>query len=60
MSSIPTVDHALEEVRDLELAADQADDESVVAACQIVLDRLLDLRLHLPQQRSHNERTERP
>lgn len=51
MSTIPAVDHALEEVRDLELIADALDDESTVAACQIVLDRLLDVRLHLPVQR---------
>lgn len=54
MSTIPTVDHALEEVRDLELEADRHDDEPTVAACQIVLDRLLDRRLHLPQQHTEH------
>lgn len=52
MSTIPTVDHALEEVRDLELRADAEQDEPVVAACQIVLDSLLEHRQHLPQQRT--------
>jgi hypothetical protein len=51
VSTIVTVDVSLVEVCELEQEADGEDDGPVVAACQIVLDRLLDKRIHLPQQR---------
>ena len=51
VSTIPTLDHALLEVHELETDGDDNNDEAMVAACQIVLDGLLEKRTHLPQQR---------
>lgn len=51
MSTIPSVDTALLEVHEAEMHADERDDEAGVCACKVVLDLLLDVRAHLPQQR---------
>lgn len=52
MSPIEECDIALVQVCGLEVVADALDQSDLVNACQRVLDGLLEVRIHLPLQRS--------
>lgn len=55
MSPIEAADIALVQVAGLEVLADLDDNAQLVDACHVVLDGLLDVRIHLPQQRTSPE-----
>jgi hypothetical protein len=57
VTSLAAVDQALIQTRERLMAADAMNDQLSVDVIWIRLDELLDLRLHLPQQRNTTEAT---
>lgn len=52
MSPIEEIDTTLIQLCGLQVIADAEQKQTVVDACSVVLDALLDIRIHLPQQRT--------
>lgn len=55
MTPIEETDLAMVLVCGLEVLADEADDQALVCACKVVLEGFLEVRIHLPQQRTSPE-----